>query len=56
MTETLEIVRFRLKPGTEVGFVAANGLVSDWLVRQPGFLGRHLARHDDGGGWIEIVR
>lgn len=56
MTETLEIVSFRLKPGTEAGFVAANGLISDWLARQPGFLGRRLARHDDGDGWVDIVR
>lgn len=55
MTETLEIVTFRLKPGTEAGFVANNGVMSDWLARQPGFLGRHLGKREDGV-WVEIVR
>ena len=55
MTETLEIVNFRLKPGTEAGFAAGNRLVSDWLARQPGFVSRCLARRDDGG-WVDIVR
>jgi len=49
MTETLEIVNFRLKPGTEAGFAAGNRLVSEWLARQPGFVSRCLARRDDGG-------
>ncbi|TIW31063.1 MAG: hypothetical protein E5V62_30495, partial [Mesorhizobium sp.] len=55
MAETLEIVTFRLKPGTEAGFVAGNGLLSDWLTRQPGFLSRCLARQDNGG-WVDLVR
>ena len=55
MTETLEIVNFRLKPGTEAGFAAGNRLVSEWLARQPGFVSRCLARRDDGG-WVDIVR
>ncbi|NUS22489.1 MAG: hypothetical protein HOQ25_22330 [Mesorhizobium sp.] len=55
MTETLEIVTFCLKPGTEAGFVAGNGLVSDWLARQPGFLSRHLGRREDGT-WVDVVR
>ncbi|RVD60628.1 hypothetical protein EN828_00910 [Mesorhizobium sp. M2D.F.Ca.ET.185.01.1.1] len=55
MTDTLEIVTFRLKPGTEAGFVASNGLVSDWLARQPGFLSRHHGRREDGT-WVDIVR
>ncbi|TPN75007.1 hypothetical protein FJ987_13955 [Mesorhizobium sp. CU2] len=55
MTETLEIVTFCLKPGTEAGFIANNGVMSDWLARQPGFLGRHLGKREDGV-WVEIVR
>ncbi|WP_095084822.1 antibiotic biosynthesis monooxygenase family protein [Mesorhizobium sophorae] len=55
MTETLEIVNFRLKPGTEAGFTAGNRVVSDWLARQPGFVSRCLARRDDGG-WVDVVR
>ncbi|MBZ9737234.1 antibiotic biosynthesis monooxygenase [Mesorhizobium sp. CA18] len=55
MTETLEIVTFRLKPGAEAGFVASNGVITDWLARQPGFLGRHLGRREDGS-WVDVVR
>ncbi|WP_051333972.1 antibiotic biosynthesis monooxygenase [Mesorhizobium sp. WSM3224] len=55
MTETLEIVTFRLKPGTEAGFVASNGVMTDWLARQPGFLGRQLGRREDGA-WVDVVR
>ena len=55
MSETLEIVTFRLKPGTEAGFVANNGVMTDWLARQPGFLSRHLGRREDGS-WVDVVR
>ena len=55
MTETLEIVTFRLKPGAEAGFVANNGVLTDWLARQPGFLGRPLGRRVDGS-WVDVVR
>ncbi|CAN7673047.1 antibiotic biosynthesis monooxygenase [Aminobacter sp. LjRoot7] len=58
MTEALEIVTFRLKPGKTAGFAAAfaaaNEPVSDWLRRQPGFLSRHLAER--GNSWIDVVR
>ncbi|WP_192182529.1 antibiotic biosynthesis monooxygenase family protein [Mesorhizobium amorphae] len=55
MTETLEIVSFRLKPGTRAGFVAGNGVVTDWLAQQPGFLSRHLAEREDQS-WLDVVR
>ncbi|CDX57801.1 conserved hypothetical protein [Mesorhizobium plurifarium] len=55
MTEALEIVTFRLKPGAEAGFVASNGTVTDWLAGQPGFLSRHLGRREDGV-WVDVVR
>lgn len=55
MTEALEIVTFRLKPGAEAGFVASNGTVTDWLARQPGFLSRHLGRREDSV-WVDVVR
>jgi antibiotic biosynthesis monooxygenase (ABM) superfamily enzyme len=55
MTESLEIVTFRLKPGTEAGFVANNRVMMDWLARQPGFLSRHLGKRDDGT-WVDVVR
>lgn len=55
MAETLEIVSFRLKPGAAADFVAKNGIVTDWLSRQPGFLSRHLGERDDGS-WVDVVR
>ncbi|WFP78040.1 antibiotic biosynthesis monooxygenase [Mesorhizobium sp. WSM4906] len=55
MTETLEIVSFRLKPEAAADFVAQNGAVTDWLARQPGFLSHHLGKREDGG-WIDVVR
>lgn len=55
MSDALEIVSFRLKPGKETGFVAANAFVSEWLKRQPGFIGRQLAVNGDGS-WIDLVR
>ncbi|MDX8523037.1 antibiotic biosynthesis monooxygenase [Mesorhizobium sp. MSK_1335] len=55
MTETLEIVTFRLKPDAAADFAAQNGVVTDWLARQPGFLSRHLGKRDDGS-WVDIVR
>ena len=55
MTESLEIVTFRLKPGTEAGFVANNGVMTGWLARQPGVLSRHLGKSDDGS-WVDALR
>lgn len=55
MTETLEIVTFRLKPGAEAGFAANNRIVNDWLARQPGFISRHLGKREDGS-WVDVVR
>jgi len=55
MAETLEIVTFRLKPGTEAGFATNNEVITDWLARQPGFLRRHLGKRDDGT-WVDVVR
>ncbi|TGP23397.1 MULTISPECIES: hypothetical protein [unclassified Mesorhizobium] len=55
MTETLEIVSFRLKPEAAGDFVAQNGVVTGWLARQPGFLSRHLGTREDGS-WIDVVR
>ncbi|WP_292472399.1 antibiotic biosynthesis monooxygenase [Mesorhizobium sp.] len=55
MAETLEIVSFRLKPDAAADFIAQNGVVTDWLARQPGFLSRHLGERADGS-WVDVVR
>ena len=54
MSHTVELVTFRLREGSEPGFVAANAVVNEWLGRQPGFLSRHLARKPDGE-WVDMV-
>ncbi|WP_292122915.1 antibiotic biosynthesis monooxygenase [Mesorhizobium sp.] len=55
MAETLEIVSFRLKPDAAADFIAQNGVVTDWLAGQPGFLSRHLGEREDGS-WVDVVR
>ncbi|WP_189522746.1 hypothetical protein [Mesorhizobium sp. M2E.F.Ca.ET.166.01.1.1] len=47
MAETLEIVSFPLKPQAAAGSVANNGVVTDWLARQPGFRSPHPGRRED---------
>lgn len=45
----LEVVTFRLAPGvTEADFLAAARATEAPLRAQPGFLGRHLTRSDQG--------
>lgn len=52
--QTLELVTFRTLDAKPDDFLDANGPISDWLRRQPGFVSRHLAMKDDGT-WIDIV-
>lgn len=48
--QTLEVTTFRLKRGlTAADFIAANAGVDAWLVRQPGFVSRRIAKEEDGG-------
>lgn len=54
MTETIELVTFRLATGDADSFVAANATVNDWLKKQPGFISRRLGQKTDGG-WIDVL-
>ena len=55
MTEAIEIVRFRLKPGvTEAAFRAAADQTDKAMSRFPGFVRRDLS-HDGSGTWIDYV-
>ncbi|MCZ8146736.1 MAG: hypothetical protein O9325_02655 [Roseomonas sp.] len=51
----IEVVTFTLKPGTDPARFQ-QGVAASWrfLRGRPGFLGRHLARAEDGG-MIDIV-
>ena len=52
----VEVVRFRLAQGAgEAAFLAENRKAQEFVAKQPGFVGRELARGDDGG-WLVIVR
>jgi putative heme iron utilization protein len=48
MSQTLELVTFKLARGDASTFVAANTAITDWLTRQPGFISRRLAERADG--------
>jgi len=54
MTETIELVTFRLATGDADSFVAANATVNDWLKKQPGFISRRLGQKADGS-WIDVL-
>ena len=53
MTETIELVTFRLATGDAKSFVAANTMINDWLKEQPGFISRQLGQKEDGS-WIDV--
>jgi len=47
--EAMEVTMFRLARGLEIAdFIAANADVDAWLLRQPGFISRRIARGSDG--------
>lgn len=51
----LEIVTFNAAPGISPEALATTGAaIRPWLVGQPGFVRRSLARADDGG-WTDCV-
>ena len=54
MTETIELVTFRLATGDAKSFVAANTTINDWLKKQPGFISRRLGQKEDGS-WIDVL-
>jgi hypothetical protein len=55
-TKVLELVVFTLKDGVErADFLDTVGAVSDWLVRQPGFVSRDLAYDGEGDRWVETI-
>lgn len=55
MSDTIELVRFRLKQGkTAADWLQANEKVSAWVQQQPGFRFRSLSETDDGE-WIDLV-
>ncbi len=55
MSDTIELVRFRLKQGkTAADWLKANEKITDWIKAQPGFRFRSLSETDDGE-WIDMV-
>lgn len=55
MSDTIELVRFRLKPGkTAAEWLTANEKINDWMTAQPGFRFRSLSETDDGE-WMDLV-
>lgn len=55
MSDTIELVRFRLQPGkTSADWLKANEKINDWIMRQPGFHFRSLSETDDGE-WMDLV-
>lgn len=52
---TIEIVQFKLKPGTdEAAFLAASDAILQNLRAASGFIRRELLKNDDGQ-WIDLV-
>lgn len=55
MSETIELIRFRLQPGkTSADWLAANEAINVWAKRQPGFRFRSLSETEDGE-WIDMI-
>lgn len=55
MSDTIELVRFRLKEGkTSADWLKANEKINDWMKAQPGFRFRSLSETDDGE-WMDMV-
>lgn len=52
MSDTIELVRFRLQPGlTSADWLKANEKINDWMKAQPGFRFRSVSETDDGEWW-----
>ncbi len=55
MSETIDLVRFRLKQGnTSADWLKANEKIDAWAKRQPGFRFRSLSETEDGE-WIDMT-
>lgn len=55
MSDTIELVRFRLQPDkTREQWLSANEAITAWVQEQPGFRFRSLSESDDGE-WIDMV-
>jgi hypothetical protein len=54
MSDTIELVRFRLQPGkTAADWLKADEKINAWAKRQAGFRFRSLSETDDGE-WLDI--
>ncbi len=52
MSDTIELVRFRLQPGkTAADWLKANEKINEWMKAQPGFQFRSVSETDDGEWW-----
>lgn len=52
MSDTIELVRFRLQPGkSSAEWLAANEKINEWLARQSGFRFHSLSETEDGEWW-----
>lgn len=55
MSDTIELVRFRLQQGKTVAdWLKANEKINEWTKAQPGFRFRSLSETDDGE-WIDMI-
>ncbi len=52
MSDTIELVRFRLQPGkTAADWLKANEKIDEWMKAQPGFRFRSISETDEGEWW-----
>ncbi len=52
MSDTIELVRFRLQPGkSATDWLKANEKINEWMKAQPGFCYRSVSETDDGEWW-----
>jgi hypothetical protein len=55
MSDTIELVRFRLQPGkTAADWLKANEKINAWIKAQPGFRFRSLSETEEGE-WLDVV-
>ncbi len=55
MSDTIELVRFRLQPGnTAADWLKINEKINDWMKVQPGFQFRSVSETEDGE-WLDLV-